>query len=95
MSLACVRSTVVNGFLHGRFIIFHLLDVCLIGLSSFPSISLIFHHFYIKNLHDENYLHLFLGSGVFGSGVLGSWGLRVQRIEHACWNTCRYRREHS
>ena len=66
-----VRSTVVDGSLHSRFISFHLLDVYLIGFSSFPAISLIFHHFYIKNLHDEKYLHLFLGTGSWGPG---SWG---------------------
>ena len=49
--------------------------------SSFPEFSHIFHHFDIKNLHDEKYLYLFLESGVgvlgsevSGSGVLGSWG---------------------
>ena len=53
--------------------------------SSFPEFSLIFHHFDIKNLHDEKYLYLFLESGVGGPGSrgLGSWGLGVQRIEHA------------
>ena len=89
--LACVRySTVVNGSLHGRFISFHLLDLYLVRFHSFPAFSLIFHHFDIKNLHDEKYLCLFLGSGVAGLGVcgpgswgLGSWGLGVQRIEHA------------
>ena len=58
--------------------------------SSFPEFSHFFHHFDIKNLHDEKYLYLFLESGVGGLGVLGpgsrglgSWGLGVQRIEHA------------
>ena len=72
------------------FISFHLLDLYLVRFYSFPAFSLIFQHFDIKNLHDEKYLYLFLGSGVGGLGVcgpgswgLGSWGLGVQRIEHA------------
>ena len=60
-------STVVEGSLHCRFIKFHLLDVCLIGFSSLPAFSIIFHHFDIKNFHDGKYLCQFLGSG---AGVL-------------------------
>ena len=76
-----------TGSLHGRFIGFLLLGLYLVVFSSFPAFSLIFHHFDIKNLHDEKYLYLFLESGVGvwgpGSQGLGSWGLWVQRIEHA------------
>ena len=67
---------IVKVSLHGRgrFISFHLLDLYLIGFSSFPAFSLTFHHLDIFD--DEKYLHLLLGSEVLGSGVrgLGVWG---------------------
>ena len=78
-----------TGSLHGRFIGFLLLGLYLVVFSGFPAFSLIFHHFDIKNLHDEKYLYLFLesgveglGSGVSGSGVLGSLGPANRTCHH-------------